>query len=55
MVILVEDLTNSAISFLFIGRTEVEFVDYQKEILAVGLPAFVLYVLVFILTGSIPL
>jgi CitMHS family citrate-Mg2+:H+ or citrate-Ca2+:H+ symporter len=41
--------------YILIERTEVDFVDYQKGILLVGLPAFVLYVLVFILTGSIPL
>lgn len=41
--------------YILVDRTEVEFADYQKAILAVGLPAFVLYVITFILTGAIPL
>jgi CitMHS family citrate-Mg2+:H+ or citrate-Ca2+:H+ symporter len=41
--------------YILVDRTEVEFADYQKAILIVGLPAFVLYVITFILTGAIPL
>jgi citrate-Mg2+:H+ or citrate-Ca2+:H+ symporter, CitMHS family len=41
--------------YILCERTEVEFADYQKAILLVGLPAFVIYILVFILTGSLPL
>jgi CitMHS family citrate-Mg2+:H+ or citrate-Ca2+:H+ symporter len=41
--------------YILVDRTEVEFADYQKAILAVGLPAFVLYILTFVLTGAIPL
>jgi CitMHS family citrate-Mg2+:H+ or citrate-Ca2+:H+ symporter len=41
--------------YILCDRTEVEFADYQKAILLVGLPAFVLYVITFILTGAIPL
>ena len=41
--------------YILVDRTEVDFADYQKSILAVGLPAFVLYILVFVLTGAIPL
>jgi citrate-Mg2+:H+ or citrate-Ca2+:H+ symporter, CitMHS family len=41
--------------YILVDRTEVEFADYQKAILAVGLPAFVIYVLTFIFTGAIPL
>ena len=41
--------------YILCDRTEVEFADYQKAILLVGLPAFVIYILVFILTGAIPI
>lgn len=41
--------------YILIERTEVEFPDYQKGILKIGLPAFVLYIIVFVLTGAIPL
>jgi CitMHS family citrate-Mg2+:H+ or citrate-Ca2+:H+ symporter len=41
--------------YILVDRTEVDFADYQKAILAVGLPAFVIYILVFILTGAIPI
>lgn len=41
--------------FILCERCEVEFADYQKSILKVGLPAFVIYVIVFALTGAIPL
>lgn len=41
--------------FILCDRTEVEFGDYQKAILLAGLPAFVIYIIVFVLTGQIPL
>lgn len=41
--------------FILCERCEVEYVDYSKMILAVGLPAFVLYIITFIITGAIPL
>lgn len=41
--------------FILCERCEVEFADYQKSILKVGLPAFLIYVVVFALTGAIPL
>lgn len=40
--------------YILVDRTETDFADYQKAILAVGLPAFVIYILVFIITGAIP-
>ena len=41
--------------FLLCDRCEVEFGDYQKSILKFGLPAFVIYVIVFSLTGALGL
>lgn len=41
--------------FLLCDRCEVEFGDYQRSILKWGLPAFVIYVIVFSLTGALPL
>lgn len=41
--------------YILCDRCEVEFADYQKSILKVGLPAFVLYIITFVVTGAIPL
>lgn len=41
--------------YILIARCEVEFADYQKMILKVGVPAFLIYCVVFVLTGAIPL
>lgn len=41
--------------FILCERCEVEFADYQKSILKVGLPAFAIYILTFVITGAIPL
>jgi CitMHS family citrate-Mg2+:H+ or citrate-Ca2+:H+ symporter len=39
--------------FILCDRCEVEFADYQKSILKVGIPAFVLYIITFLVTGAI--
>lgn len=41
--------------FILCDRCEVEFADYQKSILKVGIPAFVLYIITFYITGAIPM
>lgn len=41
--------------FILCDRCEVEFADYQKSILKVEIPAFVLYIITFYITGAIPM
>ena len=41
--------------FILIDRCEVSFAEHQKNIMKWGLPAFALYVIVFVLTGAMPI
>ena len=41
--------------FILCERCEVEFGDYQKQFLKISFPAFLIYAVVFALTGSLPL
>lgn len=41
--------------WILVERCEVDFGDHQKAILKWGLPMFAIYVIVFVLTGAIPL
>lgn len=41
--------------FILTDRCEVSFPEHQKNILKWGLPAFVIYCIVFVLTGAMPL
>ena len=41
--------------FILLDRCEVSFGEHQKNIMKWGLPAFALYVIVFVLTGAMPI
>ena len=41
--------------YVLCERCEVEFGDYQKNFLKISAPAFILYVIVFAITGAMPL